>query len=165
MPVTFKRQLRKNPLKQDEAGKYYPHLLVWGAPATIETLVVRMKEYSSLTEGDIRSVLINFVKVMREELYAGRSVNIADFGVFALAATTEGSDEKEDCTAEKIKSVRITFRASSSVRPNLTATRAEDRIEFVDLESQVAKLGISGDGTTSSGGSSGSGSTEEDPFG
>ncbi|MBO4985854.1 MAG: HU family DNA-binding protein [Bacteroides sp.] len=153
MSITFKKQLRKNPQDQAAAGKYYPHLVVWGKPATLDSIAASMKESSSLTEGDIKSVLTNFVKAMRSELYHGHSVNIQDFGVFGLAATSEGSDTKEECQASKIKSVRITFRASSSVRPNLAATRAEDKMDFVDLESQLKSYGLtdSGDDTTNSG--------------
>lgn len=145
MSITFKKILRKNPQKPDEAGKYYPQLIVWGKSATLDSLAVQMKESSSLTLGDIRSVLTNFVQAMRTELYNGHSVNIEGFGVFSLSASTKGSEKREDCQADKIKSVRINFRASGSIRPQLAATRAEDRMDFVDLEAQLA---ASGGGTT-----------------
>lgn len=137
MSVTFKKQFRKNPLKPNEAGKYYPYLIVWGNPANLDSITAEMKEKSSLTEGDIKSVLTNFVSCMRKELYNGHSVNIENFGVFSLSATTEGSEDKAECTASKIKSVRITFRASSNVRPNLAATRAEDKLDFVCLDKML----------------------------
>ena len=137
MSVTFKKQFRKNPLKPNEAGKYYPYLIVWGNPATLDSITAEMKEKSSLTEGDIKSVLTNFASCMRKELYNGHSVNIENFGVFSLSATTEGSEDKAECTASKIKSVRITFRASSNVRPNLAATRAEDKLDFVCLDKML----------------------------
>lgn len=144
MSVTYKRVFRKNPALKDGTGKYHPQLIVWGKSATLDTLAVQMKEASSLTLGDIRSVLTNFVTAMRTELYNGHSVNIEGFGVFSLSATTEGSEKKEDCQADKIKAVRINFRASSAIRPNLdpTTTRQEDRIDFVDLESQLKRLSM-----------------------
>ena len=98
-------------------------------------------------------MLTNFVTAMRTELFNGHSVNIEDFGVFSLSATTEGSDKREDCQADKIKSLRINFRASANVRPNLASTRAEDYIDFVDLESQLA----AGEGGNEPGGSDGGG--------
>ena len=101
-----------------------------------------MKESSSLTLGDIQSVITNFVGAMRRELFNGRSVNIDNFGVFSLSATTEGSEKKDDCQSTKIRSVRINFRASSSIRPQVAATRAEDRMGFSrDLESQLKAAG------------------------
>ena len=147
MSVTYKRVFRKNPALKDGTGKYHPQLIVWGKSATLDTLAVQMKEASSLTLGDIRSVLTNFVTAMRAELYNGHSVNIEGFGVFSLSATTEGSEKKEDCQADKIKAVRINFRASSAIRPNLDSatTRQEDRIDFVDLESQLKRLNMTGE--------------------
>ena len=86
MSVTFKKQFRKNPLKPNEAGKYYPYLIVWGNPANLDSITAEMKDKSSLSEGDIKSVLTNFVSCMRKELYNGRSVNIENFGVVGYDA-------------------------------------------------------------------------------
>jgi predicted histone-like DNA-binding protein len=144
MSVTYKRVFRQNPIKKDGSGQYHPQLIIWGKSATLESLALQMKENSSLTLGDIQSVLTNFVSAMRTELYNGHSVNIDGFGVFSLSATTEGTDTKAKCLPDKIKAVRINFRASSAIRPNLDAstTRTETRIDFVDLESQLAKLNM-----------------------
>lgn len=157
MSVTYKRVFRLNPTKTDGSGKFHPQLIIWGKSATLESLAIQMKENSSLTLGDIKSVLTNFVLAMRTELYNGHSVNIDGFGVFSLSATTTGTDAKDKCQATNIKSVRINFRASNAIRPNLDAstTRAEDRIDFVDLESQLAKLNMKpsegGDGSDGGG--------------
>jgi len=169
MSVTYKRVFRKNPTQTDGSGKYHPQIVVWGKSATLESLAVQMKESSSLTMGDIKSVLTNFVTALRTELYNGHSVNIDGFGVFSLSASTEGVESKEKCNADRIKSVRINFRASSAIRPNLdpATTRAEDRIDFVDLESQLAKLNLkpSEDGSSSSGSGSGDDNQGANPLG
>ena len=55
---------------------------------------------------------------------------------------------------KNIKAVKINFRPSSTVRPDIAATRAGQKIDFYDLEALVNK----GDGEGgSSGGGSGSG--------
>lgn len=146
MSVTFKKILRKSPFDKNGAGKYYPQLITWGKSSTLDSIAKQMKEKSSLTLGDIKSVLTNFVEVMRSELYNGHAVNIENFGVFSLSATTVGTDLKKDCMPENIRMVRINFRASSSVRPTLAATRAEDRLDFVDLEQQLKSIGAGDDG-------------------
>ena len=105
---------------------------------------------------------------MRSELYNGHAVNIENFGVFSLSATTVGTDTKKACLPENIHWVRINFRASASVRPNLAATRAEDRLDFVDLEQQLKALN-GGEGGSEvpdpnpGGGSGGDGGDEEAP--
>ena len=84
--------------------------------------------------GDIKSVITNFVEALIDKLYGGQSVNIKDFGVFSLSARTVGVEKKEDCTAKNIKAVKINFRPSTTIRPDVTATRAGQKIDFYDLE-------------------------------
>ena len=148
MSITFKKILRKSPLDKKSTGKYYPQLITWGKSATLESIASQMKDKSSLTYGDIKSVITNFVEVMRKELYNGHAVNIENFGVFSLSATTVGTLEKKECLPENIHAVRINFRASTSVRPTLAATRAEDRMDFVDLEQQLKKKDDNGGSET-----------------
>lgn len=142
MSVTFKKILRKSPLDKQSTGKYYPQLIVWGKAATLETLAKQMKENSSLTLGDIKSVITNFVEAMRIQLYNGHSVNIENFGVFSLSASTTGTEKKKDCLPENIQAIRIRFRASNGIRPVLTrGQNDENRIDFVDLEAQLKAAG------------------------
>ena len=131
MAIPFKRIGRKDPRKVDGVVKYHPQLVTQGQSVDLDNLAYSMKEKSSLSLGDIQSVLTNLVEAMRAALFDGKSVNIRDFGVFSLSATTRGVETKEECTMKNIKSVNINFRPSSSVRPNLTSTRAGEKIEFL----------------------------------
>ena len=110
---------RKDPRKVDGVVKYHPQLVTQGQSVDLDKLAYTMKEKSSLSLGDIQSVLTNLVEAMRTALFDGKSVNIHDFGVFSLSATTRGVDTKDECTMKNIKTVNINFRPSSSVRPNL----------------------------------------------
>lgn len=122
MAVPYKKIARKDPRKTDAIEKFYPQLVTLGQSASLESIAYEMKEKSSLSSGDIKSVLTNFVEAMRTSLYNGQSVNIRDFGVFSLSARTKGVDTEKECTAKNIMAVKINFRPSSSVRPNLTST-------------------------------------------
>ena len=64
---------------------------------------------------------------------------------------------------KNIKSIQINFRPSSSVRPNLTSTRAGDKIEFLDLEAPKKKKGDGSgeDNKPGGGGNEGGGGDEE----
>ena len=121
MAVPYKKIARKDPRKTDAIEKFYPQLVTLGQSASLESIAYEMKEKSSLSSGDIKSVLTNFVEAMRTSLYNGQSVNIRDFGVFSLSARTKGVDTEKECTAKNIMAVKINFRPSSSVRPNLTS--------------------------------------------
>lgn len=90
MGVPFKKIARKDPRKADAVAKFYPQLVTLGDNATLDDIAYVMKEKSSLTLGDIQSVLTNFVEAMITTLYSGQSVNIKNFGVFSLSARTAG---------------------------------------------------------------------------
>jgi len=115
-------------------------LITLGKSVDEDYIAHQIKELSSLSKGDIHSVITNFLDVVRTTLYSGHSVNFRNFGVFSLSAQTEGADTKEECTARNIKSIRINFRASKSIRPDVNATRAEDKISFIDLDAYLRNL-------------------------
>lgn len=139
MGIPFKKIMRKDPRKADAVEKFYPQLVNLNQTADLDSIAFTMKEKSSLTLGDIQSVITNFVEAMRAALFDGKSVNIKNFGVFSLSARTVGVEKKEECTAKNIKAVKINFRPSTSVRPSLVSTRAGDKLEFIDLETILKK--------------------------
>lgn len=165
MAIPFKKMGRKDPRKADGVVKYHPQLVTMGQSVDLDNIAFVMKEKSSLSLGDIQSVLINFVEAMRSALFDGKSVNVRNFGVFSLSARTLGVLSKEECTVKNIKSVRINFRSSSSVRPNLTSTRAGDKVEFLDLEAATKKKGEGegGNNPPDGGGESGGDGEAPDP--
>lgn len=140
MAIPYKRVERKNPLDDTQPSKYYIRLVTLGQTATLDSIAYEMKEASSLSLGDIKSVITNFVTAMRRALYNGHSVNIADFGIFSLSARSEGSDTLAKCSVKNIRSVKINFRASSSVKPNLTSKVAGEVMEFVDVEKMAEQV-------------------------
>ena len=140
MAIPYKRVERKNPLDDTQPSKYYIRLVTLGQTATLDSIAYEMKEASSLSLGDIKSVITNFVTAMRRALYNGHSVNIADFGIFSLSARSEGSDTLAKCSVKNIRSVKINFRASSSVKPNLASKVAGEVMEFVDVEKMAEQV-------------------------
>lgn len=182
MAVFFKKERFADPTRKDAPKLYYPRLVTLGQSVGLDTVAYKMKNVSSLSRGDIHSVLINFVEAMRECLYAGQTVNVQDFGVFSLSCEGEGVTDVKECTAEKIKQVHINFRPSSSLKVSLADTRSGEKIEFIDLQAYIdaqkkgpgAGEGDDGngdDGNGDDGGGSGSGEgsgggvVDDDPLG
>ena len=62
---------------------------------------------------------------------------------------------------KNIKAVNINFRPSSSVRPNLASTRADEKIEFLDLDAPKKKK-TEGEGNPDDGGSENPGGGGDD---
>lgn len=136
MSIPFKKVGRVNPMNRKADPKFFIQLVTMGQ-ADLDTIAYEMKESSSLSLGDIKSVLANFVTAMRRALYNGHSVNIDGFGVFSLSAHCEGKETLETCTVKDIRSVRITFRAASSVRPNPSSKVTGEQMNFVDLKKML----------------------------
>ncbi|NDV64978.1 HU family DNA-binding protein [Bacteroides sp. 224] len=161
MPVPYKKMKRKDPRNAASNFKYYPQLVTLGNSADLDDVAYLMKEASSLSLGDIKSVLTNFSECMRTLLYGGQSVNIKDFGVFSLGARTFGSESEKECGVKNIKTVKINFRASNSVKPNLNSTRAGDRIKFYDVATGVTEEVKDDNGDNTGGGNGDNGGGDE----
>ena len=73
MAIPFKRIGRKDPRKVDGVVKYHPQLVTQGQSVDLDNLAYSMKEKSSLSLGDIQSVLTNLVEAMRAALFDGKS--------------------------------------------------------------------------------------------
>ena len=56
---------RKDPREVDGVVKYHPQLVTQGQSVDLDKLAYTMKEKSSLSLGDIQSVLTNLVEAMR----------------------------------------------------------------------------------------------------
>ena len=62
MGVPFKKIPRRDPRKEDAVAKFYPQLVTLGDNADLEDVAYVMKEKSSLTLGDIKSVTVRITK-------------------------------------------------------------------------------------------------------
>ena len=143
MAIPYKAVKRKiNPLVLDSPEKFYPQLVTLGRSVDLEFITEKIRDNSSLSGGEVKSVLTNFVEKMKEQLLEGKTVNILGLGVFYLAAKSKGVDKEEDMTDNDITSVRICFQANKSLKLTRTATRASERMQFVKLEDYLKSLGL-----------------------
>lgn len=158
-------QRTSNPRVADAPLKFYPTLLSLNRTANLNYIAEKIRDQSSLPIGDIKGMLQNFVEKIKEQLLEGKTVNIEGLGVFRLSAKSKGTDTAEDFDDTAIESVRICFSASKSLRLSRNATRASERLEFVNIDDYIASLGVTnteGDaaednGTNTSGGGNNTG--------
>lgn len=144
MAIPYKAVKRKtNPLVLDSPEKVYPQIVTLGRSIDLEYLTEKIRDNSSLSGGEVKSVLQNFVEKMKEQLLEGKTVNITGLGVFYLSAKSKGVEKESDLTDNDIDSVRICFQANKSLKLTRTATRASERLEFVKLEDYLKTLGLS----------------------
>ena len=66
-------------------------------------------EISSLSKGDILSSLTNIEQVILWILIDGDSVRFGDIGTFSIAVTSDGFENPEDITPDKVRATKIVF--------------------------------------------------------
>lgn len=143
MSVIYKIVTRpSDPRVPNSPKKYYPHLITLGQSVNLKYIAQKMQGYSSLSIGDIKSVIQNFVEKMKEQLLEGKSVNIEGLGVFMLTACSKGADAAKDVNAKSVDSVRIFFQANKELRITKTATRADEKLDLISLDVQSSNQKI-----------------------
>ena len=141
MSVIFRTVERpSDPRVENSPKKYFPQLVTLGQSVNLAFIAQKMQDRSSLSIGDIRSVVQNFVEKLKEQLLEGKTVNIAGLGVFMLAAKSKGSDKAEDITAKSVDSVRICFQANKELKITKTATRAGEKLAYRMFLREVVRI-------------------------
>ena len=70
MSVIYKVITRPtDPRVPNSPKRYYPHLITLGQSVNLKYIAQKMQDRSSLSIGDIKSVIQNFVEKMKEQEY------------------------------------------------------------------------------------------------
>lgn len=168
MSVIFRTVERpSDPRVENSPKKYYPQLVTLGQSVDLAFIAQKMQDRSSLSIGDIKSTMQNFVEKLKEQLLEGKTVNIAGLGVFILAAKSKGEEKADDVTAKSVESVRICFQANRELmKISKAATRAGERLDLVSLDDYLkGKTSIDGGSGSEGGGSDSDGDQGENPLG
>ena len=95
MSVIFKTVQRpSDPRVENSPKRYYPQLITLGRSVNLKFIAQKIQDRSSLSVGDIKSTIQNFVEKLKEQLLEGKAVNIEGLGVFMLAAKSKGAEKK-----------------------------------------------------------------------
>ena len=166
MSVIFRTVERpSDPRVENSPKKYYPQLVTLGQSVDLAFIAQKMHR-SSLSIGDIKSTMQNFVEKLKEQLLEGKTVNIAGLGVFILAAKSKGEEKADDVTAKSVESVRICFQANRELKISKAATRAGERLDLVSLDDYLkGKTSTDGGSGSEGGGSDSDGDQGENPLG
>jgi predicted histone-like DNA-binding protein len=115
MAIFFNKVERANPLKRDEAKKWYPSL------KTVTQLQQRevakeIAEETTLNPKEAELALEQFQKVLIRNLLAGNSVQLGDWGWFSLTCSGSPADSRDTLTAANIKKLKIRFIAGKDLK-------------------------------------------------
>ena len=158
MSVIFRTVERpSDPRVENSPKKYYPQLVTLGQSVDLAFIAQKMQDRSSLSIGDIKSTMQNFVEKLKEQLLEG---------VFILAAKSKGEEKADDVTAKSVESVRICFQANRELKISKAATRAGERLDLVSLDDYLkGKTSTDGGSGSEGGGSDSDGDQGENPLG
>ena len=101
---------RGNPLKPDEAKKWYATAKSSGE-LTFRKLSKEISEGSTtVSDTDVLAVLNDLTKVLKRHLENGEIVRFGDFGSFQISISSEGAEKEEKFHHAMIKSSKVVFR-------------------------------------------------------
>ena len=110
MPIHFKVQEKGQPgVKGGGQKKFYAAVSTDGE-VTIDEIVKEIEKFSSLTEPDIRGVILALENVIQEKLAQSKIVRLEKIGSLYPSISSIGADKAEDITGKSIKDVSVNYR-------------------------------------------------------
>lgn len=120
--MKFKLVKKANPQHREEV-KWYANAVNAGNK-DLKAIADLISHGSSLTSGDIQSVLQNLVDMMPMLLQDGFSLHFGDFGTFRLSLSSEGSVTMETFNAHTIKG-KVVYTPGVDIKHKLEFTHYE----------------------------------------
>jgi predicted histone-like DNA-binding protein len=94
--------------------KFYASMVVNGE-VTIDDLVKEIEKFSSLSEPDIRGVIVAVENVIQDELADSKMVRLEKLGTFYPTLHSEGRDTEEEVDSRAIRSVGVNYRPGARI--------------------------------------------------
>ena len=110
MSIKFKVQQKAQPGVAGGGVKKYYATIVLNGEATIDDLVKEIEKFSSLTEPDIRGVIIALENSIQNKLAEGKIVRLEKLGSLYPSISSAGVEKAEDVTSAVIKDAYINYR-------------------------------------------------------
>ncbi len=117
MSILIKTVERANPQNREEK-KFYAAVASRDV-IELDDLAEIITHYSSLSKGDIYSVLVNLVETVPNQLLDGKVVRLGKLGSMLLNVKSIGMDTAEEVTGDTVKSVHIVYRPTAEVKHDL----------------------------------------------
>ncbi len=95
--------------------KFYAHVVTDGE-ATIDELVKDIEKFSSLSEPDIRGVIVALENVIQNKLSDSKIVRLEKLGSLYPSVSSEGVDDPKDLASSMVKEVTINYRPGERLK-------------------------------------------------
>ena len=156
MSIFLKPVQRRNPLKPEEAMKWYP--VQYTTKMVDETEVAELiADETTLNPMEGQMAIRQLRKVVQRLLLDGKSVKLGNWGTFNVTLSTEGAATKDELTARNVKSVNINFQPGDELKAAL------QKADFVWLNKIMEGGSPSASGSTEEPGDDGGSGEAPDP--
>jgi len=115
---------RRNPVDPSAPKKYYASP-VYNGKITKKEIADDLVLISSLSRGDISSVIENLLDSVPKFMLRGYSVQLGELGTLRISFSSEGVDNPDDFTVAMVKGKRIVFTPGPAFRDILNRLSIE----------------------------------------
>jgi len=117
--MKYRKILRKNPRDQKAPGKYYAQP-VYDGKVTKKTISDDLVLVSSLSRGDISSVIENLIDILPKYLLMGKSIHLEGFGTLKISFSSEGAETEGELHVGMIRGRKIVFVPAKEMKEVLS---------------------------------------------
>lgn len=95
-------------------GKRKGQTVYYAAPITQDKITTKQLEdriinATALSRADVRAAITALAEIVREEMFSGRAVDLADLGSFKVVSNGKRMDTEKEVTADTLKELKIQF--------------------------------------------------------
>jgi len=123
--ILYKVVSKKNYLDKTKAAKFYAQVQNTGR-VSLGTIEEELEKSSSVTRGDVMSIMANLQDIVCKSLRNGNVVQLGDLGTLRVSVSSKGADTVSKFTAQNINKARVNFRAGTGLLNNLPEATASD---------------------------------------
>lgn len=122
MPIKYKLIEKGEPGVTGGGIKKWYASIVNDGELSIDDLTKQIEKFSSLSESDIRSVIIALENVIQDQLTNGKIIRLDKLGSFYPSLSSEGVTKKDDFNSSKIKGAKVNYRPGKRISDALANT-------------------------------------------
>ena len=147
------RKITRTPQSGENANKkMWYATTVTDREVSFEDFVTHVSEHNSpYSRGTVHGVLMDTLDCLQELILDGKSVRLADLGLFSIGMTSKGVESKDKVSAASVEGVHLILRNTKSW--SNAELRKKCRIEEYNAYGNTENTGTTGGGGTTPGGS------------
>ena len=128
--------------KGETKVRYHARAVVTGKTST-KDLIRTISKRSAFKEGVVTGVLIALEEVLRDELAAGKSVQLDGVGAFRISAKSPSVRDRHEIRAESIEFKGVVYKADKQLLKKLSGTKFM-RTKYSQCSNEISEIEIDG---------------------